>query len=67
VSSPPALPGLHAGETPIDRALTLRLAGEVETALRWAAAALQAEPELPTALLLVSQLLSELNRREPAR
>ena len=67
MSSPPALPGLHAGETPIDRALTLRLAGEAETALRWAAAALQAEPELPTALLLVSQLLSELGRREPAR
>ncbi|MEO7094265.1 MAG: cyclic nucleotide-binding domain-containing protein [Polyangiales bacterium] len=67
MSSPPALPGLHAGETPIDRALTLRLAGEAETALRWAAAALQAEPELPTALLLVSQLLSELGRRDPAR
>ncbi len=67
MSSPPALPGLHAGETPIDRALTLRLAGETETALRWAAAALQAEPEMPTALLLVSQLLAELGRREPAR
>ena len=67
MSSPPALPGLHAGETPIDRALTLRLAGEGETALRWAAAALQAEPELPTALLLVSELLAELGRREPAR
>jgi len=67
VTSPPALPGLHAGETPIDRALTLRLAGERDTALRWAAAALQAEPELPTALLLVSELLAELNRREPAR
>lgn len=67
MSSPPALPGLHAGETPIDRALTLRLAGETETALRWAAAALQAEPELPSALLLVSELLAEVGRREPAR
>ncbi|MBI2390293.1 MAG: cyclic nucleotide-binding domain-containing protein [Deltaproteobacteria bacterium] len=67
MSSPPALPGLHAGETPIDRALTLRLAGETETALRWAAAALQAEPELPSALLLVAELLAELGRREPAR
>jgi cAMP-dependent protein kinase regulator len=45
----------------------LRLAGENETALRWAAAALQAEPELPTALLLVAELLAALGRREPAR
>lgn len=67
MSAPPALPGLHSGETPIDRALTLRLAGEAETALRWAAAALQAEPELPSALLLVAELLAELGRREPAR
>jgi len=67
MSSPPALPGLHAGETPIDRALTLRLAGETETALRWAAASLQAEPELPSALLLVAELLAEVGRREPAR
>lgn len=67
MTSPPALPGLHAGETPIDRALTLRLAGETETALRWAAAALQAEPELPSALLLVAELLAELGRRDPAR
>ncbi len=67
MTQPPALPGLHAGETPIDRALTLRLAGETETALRWAAAALQAEPELPSALLLVSELLAELGRRDPAK
>ncbi len=67
MTTPPPLPGLHAGETPIDRALTLRLAGETETALRWAAAALQAEPELPSALLLVSELLAELGRRDPAR
>jgi cAMP-dependent protein kinase regulator len=67
MTTPPPLPGLHAGETPIDRALTLRLAGEKETALRWAAAALQAEPELPSALLLVSELLAELGRRDPAR
>jgi cAMP-dependent protein kinase regulator len=67
MTSPPALPGLHAGETPIDRALTLRLAGETETALRWAAAALQSEPELPSALLLVAELLAELGRRDPAR
>ncbi|GAC1588247.1 MAG: hypothetical protein NVS3B20_16210 [Polyangiales bacterium] len=67
MASPPALPGVHSGESPIDRALTLRLAGESETALRWAAAALQHDPELPTALLLVSELLAELNRREPAR
>lgn len=67
MTTPPPLPGLHAGETPIDRALTLRLAGETETALRWAAAALQAEPELPSAILLVSELLAELGRKEPAR
>jgi cAMP-dependent protein kinase regulator len=67
MTSPPALPGLHAGETPIDRALTLRLAGETETALRWAAAALQSEPELPSALLLVAELLAELGRKDPAR
>jgi cAMP-dependent protein kinase regulator len=67
MTTPPPLPGLHAGETPIDRALTLRLAGERETALRWAAAALQVEPELPSALLLVSELLAELGRKEPAR
>lgn len=67
MSSPPALPGLHSGETPIDRALTLSLAGETETALRWAAATLQGEPELPSALLLVSELLAEVGRREPAR
>jgi cAMP-dependent protein kinase regulator len=67
MTSPPSLPGLHAGETPIDRALTLRLAGETETALRWAAAALQSEPELPSALLLVAELLAELGRKDPAR
>ena len=67
MSSPPALPGLHAGETPLDRALTLRFAGEQEAALRWATAALQAEPELPSALLMVAQLLAEFGRRDPAR
>ena len=67
MSSPPSLPGLHYGETPLDRALTLSLAGETETALRWAAATLQGEPELPSALLLVSELLAEVGRREPAR
>ncbi|MCU0691453.1 MAG: cyclic nucleotide-binding domain-containing protein [Polyangiaceae bacterium] len=64
---PPELPGGVLAESPIDRALALALTGERDAALRWAAAAIQQEPGLPSGLLLCGRLLAESNRMEIAR
>jgi CRP-like cAMP-binding protein len=65
---PPVLPGSTAGtETPVDRALALCLAGERDTALRWAAAIVREDPQAATALLLCGRLLGEVGRQEVAR
>jgi cAMP-dependent protein kinase regulator len=64
----PPLPGsTMAGESPIDRALSLALAEEREAALRWAAAIVKHDLAMPTALCLCGRLLGELNRHETAR
>ncbi len=66
--SPPSLPGSNApNESPIDIALSLAVAGERETALRWAAAILRADLAMPSALCLVGRLLGEMGRQETAR
>ncbi|WP_437724699.1 cyclic nucleotide-binding domain-containing protein [Sorangium sp. So ce861] len=65
---PPVLPGsTHQAESPIDRALSLALAGERDAALRWAAALVRHDPTMPSALCLCGRLLGELNRHEAAR
>ena len=65
--APPELPGGPAAESPVDRALAMALAGEHETALRWAAAIVAAEPLLPSGLLLTGRLLADLGRQQGAR
>jgi cAMP-dependent protein kinase regulator len=47
--------------------LALALAGEKDTALRWAAAIVAADPETPSGLLLAGRLLADLGRLEGAR
>src|SRR5262245_13071028 len=63
--SPPDLPASGV-ESPIDRTLTLSLAGEPEAALRWAAALVKSEPAAPIGLLLVGRLLGALERPNSA-
>lgn len=65
--APPELPGGPAAESPIDRALALALAGEHETALRWAAAVVAAEPGVPSGYLVTGRLLADLGRQQAAR
>src|SRR4249920_3909056 len=65
--APPELPGGPTAESPIDRALALALAGEKDTALRWAAAIVAADPETPSGLLLAGRLLADMGRLEGAR
>jgi cAMP-dependent protein kinase regulator len=65
--APPELPGGPTAESPIDRALALALAGEKDTALRWAAAIVAADPDSPSGLLLAGRLLADLGRLEGAR
>jgi CRP-like cAMP-binding protein len=65
--APPELPGGPAAESPLDRALAMALAGEHESALRWAAAIVQAEPNVPSGLLLTGRLLADLGRQQNAR
>jgi CRP-like cAMP-binding protein len=65
-SLPPQLPGQEA---PIDHALTLALADDTETALRWSAAAVEREPSTtgtPAALLVTSRLLERMGRMRAA-
>lgn len=66
-AAPPDLPGSHKHDSPLDRALTLLLAGEREAALRWAASAVQTDATVASAIILTSRLLSEAGRTEAAR
>jgi CRP-like cAMP-binding protein len=54
-------------ESPIDRALTLLLAGEHAASLRWATPLLEDAAIGPAALLTVAAALSALTQSEPAR
>jgi CRP-like cAMP-binding protein len=65
-ASPPDLPGAQAGESPIDRALTLLLAQETEAALRWSAAVVERDPSMPSALVITCRLLQQMGRTEAA-
>lgn len=65
-ASPPDLPGSHKTENPIDRALTLLLADEVEAALRWSAAVVERDPTHPGAVVITCRLLKLLGRTEAA-
>ena len=65
-TSPPDLPGAATTDSPVDRALALLLAGEKEAALRWSAAVIAQEDAPPSALILTSRLLADLNRTEAA-
>jgi CRP-like cAMP-binding protein len=65
-ASPPDLPGAQAGDSPIDRALTLLLAEETEAALRWSAAVVERDPSMPSALVITSRLLQMMGRTEAA-
>jgi CRP-like cAMP-binding protein len=66
-ASPPELPGGPTAESPVDRALALALANEKDTALRWAAAIVSADPAMASGLLLTGRLLADLGRLEGAR
>jgi cAMP-dependent protein kinase regulator len=65
-ASPPDLPGAPTSENPIDRALTLLLADEVEAALRWSAAVVERDPSIPSSLVITCRLLVQLGRTEAA-
>jgi cAMP-dependent protein kinase regulator len=66
-TSPPELPGGHfTADSPLDRALTLMLAGERDAALRWSAAVVQQDSSVPSALILTSRLLADCGRTEAA-
>jgi CRP-like cAMP-binding protein len=65
-ASPPDLPGAQAGDSPIDRALTLLLAEETEAALRWSAAVVERDPSMPSALVITCRLLQQMGRTEAA-
>jgi CRP-like cAMP-binding protein len=64
--SPPDLPGAQTNDSPIDRALTLLLAEEVEAALRWSAAVVERDASIPSALVITCRLLRQLGRPEAA-
>lgn len=65
-TSPPALPGSHVTDSPLDRALALMLAGEREAALRWSGAVVQQDASVPSALILTCRLLADMGRTEAA-
>src|ERR1700689_2295826 len=65
-AAPPDLPGSHQNESPIDRALTLLMADEVEAALRWSVAVVERDPTIPSALVITCRLLQQLGRSEAA-
>src|ERR1035438_5839727 len=64
--APPDLPGAQTTDSPIDRALALLLANETEAALRWAAAAVERAPSMPSALVITCRLLEQMGRPEAA-
>ncbi|HEY2512055.1 MAG TPA: cyclic nucleotide-binding domain-containing protein, partial [Polyangiaceae bacterium] len=65
-TSPPDLPGAQNIDSPLDRALTLMLAGERDAALRWSAAVVAQDSSVPSALILTSRLLADAGRQEAA-
>ena len=65
-TSPPDIPGQHNTDSPLDRALTLMLAGERDAALRWSAAVVQQDASVPSALILTCRLLADAGRTEAA-
>jgi cAMP-dependent protein kinase regulator len=64
--SPPDLPGAQTTDSPIDRALTLLLAEEVEAALRWSAAVVERDASIPSSLVITCRLLEQMGRPEAA-
>ena len=63
MDSVPARPSdSAAAESPIDRALTLHLAGQHEAALRWAAALVRSRPAAPIGLLITARLMAAAGR-----
>ncbi len=65
-AAPPDLPGAQPTDSPLDRALTLLLADEVEAALRWSVAVVEDDPSSPSALVITCRLLEQLGRTEAA-
>jgi CRP-like cAMP-binding protein len=65
-AAPPDLPGAQSHDSPLDRALALLLADEVEAALRWSAAVVEHDPSSPGALVITCRLLAQLGRTEAA-
>ncbi len=65
-AAPPDLPGAQTTDSPIDRALTLLLANEVEAALRWSAAVVEKDASIPSALVITCRLLVQMGRAEAA-
>jgi CRP-like cAMP-binding protein len=65
-AAPPDLPGAQTSDSPLDRALTLLLADEVEAALRWSVAVVEGEPSNPGALVITCRLLEQMGRTEAA-
>jgi CRP-like cAMP-binding protein len=62
---PQDAPGARTSESPIDHALTLLLAGEIDAAMRWAAATLERAPS-PSGLLVTCRLLDQMGRTRAA-
>ncbi len=65
-AAPPDLPGVQTTDSPLDRALALLLADEVEAALRWSVAVVDGDPSSPGALVITGRLLQQLGRTEAA-
>jgi CRP-like cAMP-binding protein len=65
-AAPPDLPGAQPTDSPLDRALTLLLADEVEAALRWSVAVVEGDPSSPGAMVITCRLLEQLGRTEAA-
>src|SRR5512135_3720664 len=65
-TAPPDLPGASAHDSPLDRALSLMLADELDAALRWSAAVVEQEEAVPSALILTCRLLADAGRTEAA-
>ena len=65
-SSPPESLGSRTSDLPVDHALSLLLADEVEPALRWSAAALERDPWSPGAIIVTSRVLSQMGRSRAA-
>lgn len=65
-SSPPESLGSRPTDLPVDHALSLLLADEVEPALRWSAAALDQDPWSPGAIIVTARVLSQMGRTRAA-